>query len=132
MSFTHTVRQNTSYTDSNGNVSRASTNTQVAGSELSISESITDSLSQLVAFTLDVSQCKSFAIWSVGGNMTVGTNDTITPDNVFDLVDGKPIIWSAGMVDSPTNPVTTDIIALYVTNTGEARLEIRALFDPTA
>ena len=130
MSKTHTIVETIAYTSSD--LSRfTQTTSQTAGSETVVSESFTDATDALVAFTLDVSQCKSLAMWSVGGNMTVETNSSSSPADTFALVDGVPVVWSSAMLGTPDNPVGTDVTALYVTNTGTARLEIRVLFDPT-
>lgn len=132
MAFTHSIRQITSYiTGGKETKDLTTTDSQTAGLEHNISESITDGADQLVAYTLDISQCKTFAIWCEGGNMTVETNNGTTPDDTFSLTDGVPVIWSTGLPGSPTIPLTADITALYVTNTGTATLQIRALADPT-
>ncbi len=102
-----------------------------AGAEMNLDESFTNATDALTAFVLDVSQLKMFAIWSTGGNMTVETNSSSSPINTFTLVDGVPQIWSISQTPALTNPITADITAIYVTNTGTAVLSIRSLYDPT-
>jgi len=132
MAFTHSLKTVNTYTVNGVTaVTLIDTDSQTAGEELNLSESFTDATDALVAFTLDVSQCKAFAIWSVGGNMTVETNSSSSPVDTFALVDGVAVLWSVAQPNTPDNPVTTDITALYVTNTGTAVLHVRSLSDPT-
>ena len=106
------------------------TSTQTAGGEANIDEAVTDGAEQLVAYELDISQAKMFMMWSQGGNMTVKTNSDTVPDDTISLVDGETLTWTT---DEPnlTIPLTADVTALYVTNTGTATLKIRCLYDPT-
>jgi len=132
MPFTHKISQITSYIVNNKeNISYSLNDSQTSGAEANISESITNGTDQLVAYEMDISQLKTFVIWSSGGDMTVETNSSSAPDDTFNLTDGVPVFWSANMQGSPAIPLSADITALYVTNTGTATLEVRALFDPT-
>lgn len=132
MPFTHKISQITSYIVNNKeNISYSLNDSQTSGAEANISESITNGTDQLVAYEMDISQLKTFVIWSSGGDMTVETNSSSAPDDTFNLTDGVPVFWSANMQGSPGIPLSADITALYVTNTGTATLEVRALFDPT-
>jgi len=132
MPFTHKISQITSYIVNNKeNISYSLNDSQTSGAEANISESITNGTDQLVAYEMDISQLKTFVIWSSGGDMTVETNSSSAPDDTFNLTDGVPVFWSANMQGSPAIPLSADITSLYVTNTGTATLEVRALFDPT-
>lgn len=104
---------------------------QSAGAESNIDEALTDATDQLIAFALDISQCKSLLIWATGGNITVKTNSSGTPDDTIALTKDQPIVWTAD--DSPEFPIplSADITAIYATNTGSGTLHIRALSDPT-
>jgi len=131
MSYTHKVTIGSAYNVDGTTVKSSNvTYTQTAGAENNLSESVTDGTDQLVAFVADVSQMKSFIVWSAGGNMTVETNNGTTPGNTLTLVDGVEQVWITGM-PTAANPLTVDVTALYITNTGTATLNIRSLIDPT-
>lgn len=104
---------------------------QSAGAESNIDEALTDATDQLIAFALDISQCKSFLIWATGSDVTVKTNSSGTPDDTIALTKDQPIVWTTD--DSPEFgiPLSADITALYATNTGSGVLHVRALYDPT-
>lgn len=104
--------------------------TQTAGGENNIDESLTDATDQLIAFALDISQTKQFLMWATGGAITVKTNSSGTPADTFSLVADEPICWDVGDSEFPI-PLSADITALYGTNSGTAVLHIRALVDPT-
>lgn len=107
------------------------------GAELNIDEQIAANASnQLVAFTLDISQCKGlFMVSDV--DVLIETNNSTSPVNVFSLAAGIPFLWmngDAAMRDTANAAVTTDITAIYVTNSDvdtPANLQIRCLTDPT-
>lgn len=131
MSFTHTITHQTIVNDGSASVTLKQVDAQTAGLEKNLSESIPDSSTDLlVAFTLDYSQCKTFVMWA-DQDITVETNNGSTPDDTFSLTAGIPVAWSAGQ--AATCPITTDITALYVTNSSgsAANLNIRCLADPT-
>ena len=132
MPFTHTITQTTTYDDGAVNVSKPMSDAQTAGEEHNIAESIADGQTDLlVAYTLDFSQAKTFVMWPTVA-MTIKTNSSGTPAQTFVLSAFEPVVWSAGQT-AVTNPITTDITALYVTNASGAAgiLNIRSLQDPT-
>jgi hypothetical protein len=90
----------------------------------------------LHALTVDVSQIKSIFISTDDANILVETNSAGSPVNVFTVVDGQPFMWGVGdgtLRDTAETAVTTDITALYLTNSGteDARVRICILVDPT-
>lgn len=132
MSFTHIMQYTYNYLqDGVSQGKKTISDSQSVGAENNIDESITDGSDDLVAYTLDISQCKCFEIWSEGCDMTVKTNSSGAPDDTLSLVDGEPIAWSAGAPGSPAIPLSADITALYVTNSGTGTLKVRAGVDPT-
>lgn len=104
---------------------------QSAGAENNIDESLTDASDQLIAYALDISQCKMLAIWATGSDITLKTNDSASPDDSFTLAQNQPIVWSTDDDPEFGIPLSADITALYATNTGTGQLHIRALHDPT-
>ena len=133
MSLTHIITETIRYDDGEGStVSKSRTDSQTAGESKELSEPVPDSSTDLaIAFTLDISQMKTFYIWSDVA-MTVETNSGSAPDDTFTLVANVAQYWSAGTGE--TNPITADVTAnVYATNaSGSAgTLHIRALQDPT-
>lgn len=130
---THEIVYRKQYTSGNEiGINYTSTDSQTSGAENNISESLTDAADTQVAYALDISQAKTFAIWCTGVNMTVDTNSTSTPGDTFSLTAGVPIIWSTGQVPSATIPLSADVTTLYVTCSGTGVLNVRSLYDPTA
>lgn len=64
-------------------------------------------------------------------NVTIKTNNATTPGNTFNLKAGVLETWStsSGIF---SNPVTTSITGLFITNSSgqQARINIRILSDP--
>lgn len=113
------------------NVATAREFLRTGGAKQSINETIADSSTDAeVAFTLDVSQCKSFFMVS-DRTVTVETNDGSTPPDTIVLTAGEPYYWCDGMQSA--FKLATDVTALFVTNSsgGDATLVIEALYDPT-
>lgn len=125
MSFTHIATRRIS----TGSETITKTMSNEAGSESNLSESIAaNQTNLLVGYTLDVSAVKSFYIVSDVA-MTVKTNSSGSPANTLTLVAGQPYLWVVG--DYDTFKLTTDVTALYITNTTAGTLDIRALVDAT-
>lgn len=108
-----------------------------AGKEVNIDEEIPAATAdKLVAFNLDISQCKGlFMVSNVP--VTIETNSSSAPANTFTLAANIPYAWVFGdsaMRDTAAAAVTVDITSLYVTNADAedaALLQIRCLTDPT-
>lgn len=108
-----------------------------AGAEINVDETIPISTTdQLVAFALDVSQCKGLYIVS-NVALLIQANDGTTPSNTITLAANTPFVWvfgDAALRDTAGAVITTDITGLYVTNASAdtaALLQIRAIYDPT-
>ncbi len=105
--------------------------TITAGQEIAMEESIPIAADNLVAFTLDVSQCKAFFMVA-DQNLTVETNaNNAAGGQTITLTANVPFFWQTN--SGITCPLTPDITALYVTNASAAvaTLKIRCLVDPT-
>jgi len=129
MSFTHTIQTIYSGTGTALDKSKSIS----AGSEQNISEAIADSTTDalIAGFTCDYSQLKMIMIFS-DQTITLETNSPSAADQTITITAGVPFVWiyESGI----TNPITTDVTALYATNASgsTANLEIRKLEDPTA
>lgn len=102
-----------------------------SGTKVTIDETIPASTTnQLVAFTLDVSQCKAFSMISTV-NMTVKTNSSGSPADTVVLAANIPYVWTND--DYTTFKLGTDVTALYITNatTGAGTFTLISLADPT-
>lgn len=132
MPYTHTINENITYGAGSSNTRVTQEFSQTAGAEANVSESFTDATDVEVDFALDVSQLKSLLMYASGGDITVETNDGTTPGDTITLVDGQYTVYTAASGSGTSNPFSTDITALFITNTGTADLVIRALYDPTA
>lgn len=64
-------------------------------------------------------------------SMLVETNSGSAADDSFTITPTNGLIWSTG--DPTANPLTADVTALYLTNSGSAvaNFVLRALNDPT-
>lgn len=105
--------------------------TVTSGALTSLSESITTGTTDgLVALVLDVSQLKAFYIQS-DYDITLEFNSNAGSGGTIALKANKPVIWSENC--GLTNPLGTDVTALYVTNASgsTATLNARFLLDPT-
>lgn len=129
MSVSHTWR------DTRNNVTMEATKTLTPSDEVVIEATdvaIPDSsTNKAVAIGgIDVSQAVSVWMHSTQ-DITLETNDGTTPDDTIALAANVPLLWCTG---APfTNPLTTDVTALYATNSSgaEATLNIRVVQDGT-
>lgn len=111
--------------------SLSSTISPTGGAEVNISEAMTDPSDQLIAFVLDVSQCKALYILS-DVDATLKTNSSGAPARTLTLKAGEAIAWVSTYDSDVPNPFgSTDVTALYYTATGASNLYIRCLYDPT-
>jgi len=127
MAFQHTITEKVT----RDGQSVTSENTFTGSGQISINETIQDGQTdKLINFALDVSQIQSIYIVS-DQDLTLETNDGTTPDDTINLVANKPYIWYQGSYF--TNLLTTDITALYATNSSgaDATLQIEVVYDAT-
>lgn len=84
----------------------------------------------VVAFTLDVSACKSFFIIS-DKDITLETNSGSAADDTIALLANRPYQWDTESYDSFL--LGTDVTALYFTNSSGAAATVKchALTDAT-
>lgn len=129
--FTHT--QILSWTSANGTLTSNVQASADAETALRI-EVPHEATNLLVAFALDISECKALCFLS-NKAITIKTNDPVTPDDTIALAPNVPWTWiTGGYVAAP--PLSADITALYIDNEGtteddDATLEIRCLYDST-
>ncbi len=127
MSFTGIFASN--YSSGSDVITKEVTITDEAQNNLDVdvADGITDGLH---AFELDYSQLKGFYLVS-SQDVTVKTNSDSVPDDTFALLADQPIAWNE--LSGLTNPVGTDITALYITNASgsTATIQFRTIFDPT-
>lgn len=136
MAITHTLNRVVTYT-TGGQVFQFS-DSKTLSNELEeiVDETISQSASdQLVALSLDVSQCKMIMM-STDGALTVETNNATTPTDTFSFPAGGATIWwwkESATLDRKTLFLTADVTALYCTEpgTGDVQLRIAALLDST-
>ncbi len=132
MSYTHTI--GVSYSGTGGTVSASFTQTEEGLEEAEIAFASNDD-DQNYAFDLDQSQMKTF--WMMATKDCIvefsGNSESSSSPDYFELTANVPIFWSEGMASNVSNPVTSDITSLYITQSeSEAGiLYIRALYDPT-
>lgn len=139
------VSHKMTYSHTDGSAVLNYADTQTAGQELNISETISGSASDTsVAFELDISQCKMIYM-KADQSLTVKTNNSTTPINIVRL--GSAITttegvyaWSKGVAVSNTGAESAqscgfdaDITVLYVDNNTatDSLLIIKSLTDPT-
>ncbi len=81
-----------------------------------------------VDIAIDVSELKSLFI-SCDVDVTVETNNGSSPADTLTIKAGKPLSWheECGL----TNPLGTDVTALFLTCTAAGTFELRALEDLT-
>ena len=114
---------------------------QSAGREVNFSDTIADSVTdQQGDWTCDISELKSFVMWSDKA-LLVETNNGTTPGDTFTLIANQPVYWTPGATSDATpsatvgiiNPLTVDVTALFSTNTSgsTATLNVRSIQDPT-
>ncbi len=102
-----------------------------AEGSIDIDQAIADAeVDKSIAFVLDISEVAMIAIKSTQA-ITIETNDGTTPADTLSLAANVPLVFSGAAGE--TNPFTTDITELFVTNASgaEAQLQIKVLFDPT-
>lgn len=106
---------------------------EVSGAaRMGIEESVSDGASdQQIAMDLDISTIQGILIVS-DQDLTVKTNDSGTPDDTLNLTGGVPEQYAASPAFG-SNPFSTDLTDLYVTNNSgaEATLQIEVVYDPT-
>jgi len=84
---------------------------------------------KLLAASVDVSQVQAIYI-SSDQDCTIETNSSSSPAQTLAIDANNPLVWTKD--SGVTNPLTTDITALYVTNTTAiTRLAIYILVDLT-
>jgi len=101
------------------------------GARADLSESIPDgSTNALVAWALDVSQCKGFFL-KVNGPCVIKTNSSGSPDNTLTFAAAGGYSWAPG--DPAAFALTVDVTKLYITNSSGAAVlvDLRCLYDPT-
>lgn len=129
MALTHTI--GTTYRSNNGSVS-VPTLTLTGDGEVVYDGSIAAGATNVeVAMAIDVSAMKAMAIVASGA-LVIKTNSSSTPADTITLTDSvKSIVWYTG--STFTNPLTTDVTALYVSNAGASAvtLKVVALLDIT-
>jgi hypothetical protein len=141
MAFTVTISKSTVGLESTYSAS----NVYIAGGKHAISEVIpTGTTNVSVEFNFDVSYGKVLAMGvNTDYDITLKTNNSATPTNVFKLNTNNPMIFQAitgsnGLVDSwsyvdSNGEALETISSLYVSNTGTTpcTLLVDSLFDPT-
>lgn len=97
-----------------------------------VDEDIADSTTdQEITFNLDISALKAITMVA-DQDVTVETNNGSTPGDTFNLKADQPLMWNSG--DSYfSNPFSTDVTALFVTNASgsSANLRVEAVEDAT-
>ncbi|KPL06085.1 hypothetical protein AMJ85_10715 [candidate division BRC1 bacterium SM23_51] len=127
MALTHTIGRSWS----NGARSIGAANVHVGDGQISLSVIVPDSSTDMqIDVALDVSQAKAIYIKSSQA-ITIETNDGGSPDDTLVLVADVPYVWTED--DYVANLLTTDVTALYATNSSgaDATLEIEILYDAT-
>ena len=141
MAFTVTISKSTVGLES----IYSQSNTYIAGAKHAISEVVpSGTTNQLVTFNFNVSSGKVLAMAvDTDYDITLKTNNSTTPINVFKLNTNNPMIFegitgSNGLVGSWSNVDSNGgtletISSLYISNTGTSpcTLLVDSLFDPT-
>jgi len=123
--------QNVNQDWSDGNDSLSRKVIVAADGEANLEIAVADESTDLAAnIGIDVSALKFLYIVS-DQDLTVETNDGTSPDDTLTLSAGKPIVWYDGCGYS--NPLGTDVTALYLTNASgaDATLYVKTLQDAT-
>lgn len=100
---------------------------------LKIDEAIANAASDvLIAMVLDVAEISMIFMLS-DQDLTVETNNGGAPDDTFTLTANEPHLWHTNNILSASNPWTTNVTALYMTNASgsTANFQLRALYDST-
>ena len=128
MSFTHTIR---TLFSAAGGASLTGSVATVADAEDNRDITIAASTNNFaVALTLAIANLKSFYALS-DKDVLIETNDATTPPNTLSLKAGIPYSWtSAGGL---TNPFTTNITSLFISNANAAAatVQLRIAVDST-
>jgi hypothetical protein len=85
---------------------------------------------QLVNASIPISPAPVFlSMLATGANLTVKTNSSSSPANTFNLIAGNPLLWD-GNAAYFSDPITTGVTALYVTNSSgsAATLQINVIW----
>jgi hypothetical protein len=141
MAFTVTISKSTAGLES----AYSASNVYIAGAKHAISEVVpSGTTNQLVNFNFNASSGKVLAMGvDTDYDITLKTNNSATPINVFKLNTASPMIFEAitgsnGLIDSWSNvdsngEALETITSLYVSNTGTSpcTLLVDSLFDPT-
>lgn len=107
-----------------GNETLSATQTLTVDGETALDVSVAGSTTdQAVIWTCDVSQIKSLYILSTSKDVTFETNSSSSPADTISLKAGVPFIWTYG--SGVTNPLGTDVTALYLTNAGAGATTVR-------
>lgn len=92
-----------------------------SGFEKSIPDGSTD-LEIVVPIT--ESTLVAFAL-SSNKDLTVKTNDSVSPQETFSLKNGEPTVWISG--ETAGKPIAGDVTALYVTNASGASATLKMI-----
>lgn len=123
MAYTHTT--GVTYRTAAGQLA-SSTDALSADTEVGVDDSVAGTTTNKhYVLGVDVSEVQSFAMYSDKA-VTVKTNSPSAPDQTIELAAGKMLTWNANRTDS--NPLTTDITDLYVTNAGGTAAQISFRF----
>lgn len=104
---------------------------KTAGARVSMDvDVVTATTDGLHVLTIDVSQVKSFFILSDKA-VTIETNSGSSPGNTLTLTAGIAYEWYEG--SAAAFALTTDVTALYITNSSgaTARIQLEFIYDPT-
>lgn len=130
---THKVDYSAKYADGTSSLETQLSDSNTAGAELNITESIADGVvdGRVLTGLIDVSQVKSIYV-EAPGVLTLELNHASTPTQTIKTEKNNPTIWSTGFTGR-VNPLIADFTDIYVTNAsgGALVLEVRILYDPT-
>jgi hypothetical protein len=101
---------------SGADTTRSITETVNVDSEEKVKRDIPSGATTQFNITVDVSEMKTLCCGITKGSCTIKTNSSGSPVQTLTIKSTNPIMWSKN--DNPTNPLTTDLTALYVTNDG--------------
>lgn len=119
------VRKNTSMDDGGGLQCSGSKNV-TADQRSSIEKSIADGATDLeIAIAITETSLVAFAL-SSDKALTIKTNDSVSPQETFELLPGEPVAWISGEVAD--KPIAGDVTSIFVTNAsgGAATLKLIA------
>ena len=122
--FNHTIT--TGYADEGGNVQTVVTK-YTGQTEVGFDGTITaGSTNAPVNLAWQHAPMQSFMLWSDQA-LTVKTNSSTAPVQTIALAGNQEITWGTGQAG--TNPITTDVTALFVTNAGsvDSKFKLRVL-----